>query len=94
MINLELKGIKTICTQESSCLSLSYYLVTSFYQNRPIYSIQIHSTDTTGLIHVETTPYISYSKSYVNHIIGSCMEYLVTPTDMLSSIDLLMNPLF
>lgn len=93
MIYLELKSIRSVCTKETDSLSLSYYLVTSFYQTRPVYGIQIQSASPAGLIHCETISRISYSKSYTNHLIDCCIKHLVTPTDMFSSIDLLMNPI-
>ncbi len=90
---LELKGTHNVPLPGTSSLILRYYLVTSDYQNVPIYGIQIQSqcNNNSNIVHSETIPHLSYSISYVNTLIEYCKYYYVTPTDMLSALDCLMN---
>lgn len=93
MTYLELKGSKHVYTQDNSLLSIHYFLVRHICAEHPVYGIQISSCRNQDYrhIHVETIPNISYSLDYVNRLIEACMEHLVTPTDLFSSVDLLMD---
>lgn len=93
MMNLELKGSKHIYNQENSPLSLHYFLTSEFYNQNLIYGIQILSCRDHNIrqIHSETLHPISYSPDYVLNMIQLCMENLVTPTDLFSSADTLMD---
>ena len=93
MTYLEHKGSKHIYTQDISFLSIHYFLVHSICYTESIYGIQILSCRDHDLrhIHSETIHHISYSPEYVLKIIQLCMDYLVTPTDLFSSVDALMD---
>ena len=95
MIQLELKGTKRIYTQDNSFLNLHYYLVQEFYDSNPIYGIQIQSywNNDFRSIHSEIIPHISYSLDFVLQLIRLCIRHLVTPTDLFSSCDVLMDTL-
>ncbi len=93
MLNVELKGSKHIFTQDNSFLSIYYFLVQTLSTPDPIYGIQILScrNHDSRQIHSETIPHISYSKNYTTQFIQLCMKHLVTPTDLFSSADILMD---
>lgn len=95
MLFLELKGSKRIYTKDNNLLTLHYYLVQEFYDPIPIYGIQIQSywDDNFQSIHVETIPHVSYSSDFVLELIQLCIKHLVTPTDLFSSFDVLMDTL-
>lgn len=90
---MELKGSKNFYNQDNSLLTIHYFLVQSLFQNKPIYGIQIQSYWNHNLqsIHSEIIPHISYSSTYVNRLVQLCMTYSVTPTDLFSSLDILMD---
>lgn len=93
MMHLELKGSKHIYTQDNSLLSIHYFLVQELYNQNPIYGIQILSCRNHDYrnIHSETIRQVSYAPDFVLKLIQLCMEYIVTPTDLFSSADILMD---
>ena len=93
MMNLELKGSKYVFTQENTSLSIHYFLTSELYHHVPIYGIQILTCPNHDFrqIHSETIRYVSYSPDFVNNLIQLCMKNLVTPTDLFSSVDTLMD---
>ena len=93
MTQLELKGSKHIYTQDNSLLSIHYFLVQELSNPDPIYGIQILScrNQDPRQIHSETIPHVSFSPDYTKKLLQLCMEYLVTPTDLFSSADILMD---
>lgn len=93
MVILKLKGTQSFRRQGRAPLILQYYLVESLYHHKKIYGIQIqsHQADDHASIHSERISNLSYSLSYVNHLIHKCMEYSVSPTDLFYSLDLLME---
>ena len=92
-MNLELKGSKHIYTQDNSLLSIHYFLVHELYNQDPIYGIQILTCQNQDYrhIHSETIRHVSYSPDFMIQFIQLCMDYLVTPTDLFSSADILMD---
>ncbi len=95
MLKLELQGSKRIFTQDNALLTLHYYLVQKFDDPTPIYGIQIQSywDDNCHSIYSETIPHVSYSVDFVLELIQLCIKHLVTPTDLFSSFDVLMDTL-
>ena len=93
MTYLELKGSKHIYTQDNSLLSIHYFLVHELSNHTPIYGIQILTCRNYdyGQIHSEIIPHISYSQDYTTQLLQLCMKHLVTPTDLFSSADILMD---
>ncbi|MBE5955788.1 MAG: hypothetical protein E7253_04985 [Lachnospiraceae bacterium] len=93
MMNLNLTGSKHLYTQEKSILSLYYYLTHEVSDQIPVYGIQIVSCRNHDFkhIHAETIPHISYSREFVVQLIQHCMNHHVTPTDLFSSVDILMD---
>ena len=93
MKRLELKGSRHIYTQDNSLLSIHYFLVHNLSNQIPIYGIQILScrNHDSGQIHSEIIPHISYSHDYTMQLLQLCMKHLVTPTDLFSSADILMD---
>ena len=93
MMHHEHKGSKHILTQDNSLLSIHYFLVHEIYNQKPIYGLQILTCIDQDLhhIHSETVPHVSYSPDYVVKLIQLCMEHTVTPTDLFSSVDILMD---
>ena len=93
MTHLELKGSKHIYTQDNSLLSIYYFLVQELSNSEPIYGIQILTcrNQDPRQIHTETISHVSFSPDYTIKLIQLCMKHLVTPTDLFSSADILMD---
>lgn len=93
MSQLKPIGSRHVYTPDESILSIYYFLIQDFYNGLPIYGIQILSCrdNSADQLHLETIPYLSYSKKYVQKILCLCMEYCVTPTDLFTSVDTLMD---
>ena len=96
MIHLESKGMRRMFHPNQRPLLIYYYLTVSYDGPIPIYGIRIqsHAEDHPQLLHCETILDISDSKNDTCALIELCMQHAVTPTDLLSSIDLLIETCF
>lgn len=83
----------SISVPDSPKLTLEYYLIETTLFHPSLYGIRIQSFHENYLspIHEEEVPNLSYSKQQVSHLLSLCIHYKVTPTDLLSSLDTLMN---
>lgn len=77
----------------NSELMLEYYLVETNLFHSSLYGIRIQSFHENYLspIHEEEVSNLSYSRQQVNHLLSLCIQYEVTPTDLISALDTLMN---
>ena len=94
MKTLELKNKCTIGNPGEPVLYLEYYLVKNSSCSTPIYGIQIQShtaASTFPIFYAEEVSHLSYSKSEASRLLSRCVRYQVTPTDLLSALDLLMD---
>lgn len=94
MKHLKLHDAKTISIPAKSSLRLEYYLVETSVFSSSLYGIRIQSyplAHNNNLIHEEEVPNLSYSRQEVFQLLCLCIQYLVTPTDLISALDTLMN---
>lgn len=94
MKHLKLHDVQTISLPARTALRLEYYLVESSAACSCLYGIRIQShplSYTNDIIHAEEVPNLSYSRQEVFHLLSLCIQYQVTPTDLISALDVLMN---
>lgn len=96
MKHLKLHDAKTISLSTQSAIRLEYYLVETPVFPSPLYGIRIQShplNHENNLIHAEEIPNLSYSRQEVLQLLCHCIQYQVTPTDLIYALDILMNHL-
>lgn len=94
MKKLVLEDRRYICRPKIPVLTLEYYLVETPDFPSTTYGIRIHSRSDFShgpSIHAEEATGLSHSKQEVLHLLHLCIRYQVTPTDLFSALDILMN---
>lgn len=94
MKKVQLQERVTIPVPGKPELMLQYYLIETTSSQLSLYGIRIQSCQTNHLssIQEEEVPNLSYCRHHVSHLLSLCIQYEVTPTDLISALDTLMNP--
>lgn len=94
MNHLKLQEKQKIPLPKDTFLCLEYYLVETSISSYFVYGIRIqayHMTIPHSTIYAEEVSMLSYSQKEVISLISQCIQHQVTPTDLFSSLDILMN---
>lgn len=96
MVNMKFYDTRTVATSSGVVLTLHYYLLRTVSHSSTIYGIKVYSISDTFQpnIHAEQVSKISHSLSKVSTLLDQCIQYLVTPTDLITALDTLMNEPF
>ena len=94
MVRIQLHDTRTISTSSGMFLTLHYYLLKNISRSYVTYGIKISSISDIPSkpdIHSEQVSNLSYSFTHTLALLDLCVEHLVTPTELFTSLDTLMN---
>ena len=82
-------------TPSGARLTLYYYLLKTVSEPESIYGIEVFSSQSTNPpdTHSEEVQQISHSLTYVLSLLHACSSLYVTPTDLFSALDTLIDKL-
>lgn len=93
MTNTKFYDTRITATPSGTVLTLDYYLLKTISPSSIFYGIKICSKQPSPhpYIHTEQVSNISNSMDDVSTLLHLCADHFVTPTDLITALDTLMN---
>lgn len=96
MTNIRFYDTRTVITPSGSFMILDYYLLKTISRSSIFYGIKVCSKASSNPSHPhwEQVSHLTNSMEDISTLLKLCADYFVTPTDLFTALDTLMNSHF
>lgn len=96
MTNIRFYDTRTVITPSGILMTLDYYLLKTISRSSIFYGIKVCSKTSShqSNFHTEQVSNLTNSIADVSMLLQLCADYCVTPTDLFTALDTLMNSHF